>query len=86
VNPGTNSEGGGTGGSSAPANRGGGGGGQNPSGSNPNYPQSSGGSGFVAIRYADSFPVATSTTGSPTYLNSGGYHYYAWTGSGTVTF
>ena len=45
-----------------------------------------GGSGFVAIRYSDSFPLAGSTTGSPTITTSGGYRIYQWTGSGSITF
>ena len=45
-----------------------------------------GGSGIVIIRYADTLPAATTTTGSPTITVSGGYRYYKWTGSGSVTF
>jgi hypothetical protein len=42
----------------------------------------------VIIAYPDSFTVAASTTGSPTYSNSSrtGYHVYIFTGSGTITF
>jgi hypothetical protein len=40
----------------------------------------------VIIRYADSFPVAASTTGSPTVTVSSGYRYYTWTSSGSITF
>ena len=46
----------------------------------------SGGSGIVFIKYADTFPAATSTTGSPTITTSGGYRLYKFTGSGTITF
>jgi hypothetical protein len=46
----------------------------------------SGGSGIVIIRYADTFADANSTTGTPTYTNSGGFKTYTWTGSGTITF
>jgi hypothetical protein len=45
-----------------------------------------GGSGIVVIRYADTYGLAASTTGSPTQVTSGGYHRYTWTGSGSVTF
>jgi hypothetical protein len=45
-----------------------------------------GGSGFVAIRYADTFNLASSTTGSPTITTSGGYRIYQWTSSGSITF
>jgi hypothetical protein len=40
----------------------------------------------VIIRYADTLPDAASTTGSPTYTNSGGYKTYKFTGSGTITW
>lgn len=45
-----------------------------------------GGSGFVVIRYPDSYKAATSTTGSPQYTISGGYRIYQWTQSGSITF
>jgi hypothetical protein len=45
-----------------------------------------GGSGFVCIRYPDTFDLAVATTGSPTITTSGGYRIYQWTGSGSVTF
>lgn len=47
---------------------------------------SSGGSGIVIIRYSNTLPDAASTTGSPTYTNTGGYKYYKFTGSGTITW
>jgi hypothetical protein len=45
-----------------------------------------GGSGIVIIRYSDAYSLAASTTGSPTQTTTGGYHYYTWTASGSVTF
>jgi hypothetical protein len=45
-----------------------------------------GGSGFVCIRYANTYDAASATTGSPSYADSGGYHIYQWTGSGSITF
>lgn len=45
-----------------------------------------GGHGVVILRYPDSFPVASSTTGSPTVTTSGGYRYYKFTGNGSITF
>jgi hypothetical protein len=44
-----------------------------------------GGSGIVIIRYVDTYPAATSTTGSPTITVAGGYRVYKWTGSGSIT-
>ena len=80
--------GGGLGGGNSPArnssagtaNRGGGGGGtrDNPSGG----PGSNGGSGIVILSLS---AVAASTTGSPTYTQSGGRHIYQFTGTGTLT-
>jgi hypothetical protein len=40
----------------------------------------------VIIRYADSFDTASATTGSPTYTNTGGFHIYKFTGTGSITF
>ena len=45
-----------------------------------------GGSGIVILRYADTKPAATSTTGSPTITTSGGYRIYQFTASGSITF
>jgi hypothetical protein len=47
---------------------------------------SSGGSGIAIVRYADSYAAATSTTGSPSIVVSGGYRTYTWTGTGSITF
>jgi hypothetical protein len=40
----------------------------------------------VVIRYPDTYLAATSTTGSPSTVTSGGYRYYKFTGDGTITF
>ena len=61
---------------------GGGGGGANPA----SQGGGNGGSGVVIIRYPDTYAAATSTTGSPTYTVTGGYRYYTFTGTGTITF
>jgi hypothetical protein len=45
-----------------------------------------GGSGIVILRYADTVPLASSTTGSPTVVTSGGYRIYTFTGSGSITW
>jgi len=68
---------------SGTANRGGGGGGSGNGGSSA---AGSGGSGVVVIRYANTYPDASATTGSPTYANTGGYKIYTFTASGTITF
>ncbi|CAB4166915.1 hypothetical protein UFOVP964_14 [uncultured Caudovirales phage] len=67
---------------------GGGGGGSNstPTAGNPISSGASGGSGIVIIRYPNNYTDAVSTTGSPSFVNSGGYKVYTWTGSGSVTF
>ena len=46
----------------------------------------SGGSGVVIIRYPDTYPLASSTTGSPTVTNPTGYRVYKFTSSGSITF
>jgi Concanavalin A-like lectin/glucanases superfamily len=46
----------------------------------------SGGSGVVIIKYADTYAVASSTTGSPIIIASGGYRIYIFTTSGSITF
>ncbi|MFI3197512.1 MAG: hypothetical protein QX196_04230, partial [Methylococcaceae bacterium] len=74
--------GGGNGGVAGTANTGGGAGTQK----NGSGVQVNGGSGIVIIRYADTYPAAASTTGSPTVTVAGGYRVYKWTGSGTITF
>jgi|LauGreDrversion2_3_1035106.scaffolds.fasta_scaffold15770_2 membrane-bound inhibitor of C-type lysozyme len=35
---------------------------------------------------ADSLPLASSTTGSPTVTSASGYRYYTFTTSGSITF
>jgi hypothetical protein len=39
----------------------------------------------VSIRYLNTYANATSTTGSPTFTNTGGYKIYTWTGTGSIT-
>lgn len=51
-----------------------------------NTSNTSGGSGIVILRYPDTYAAATSTTGSPTYTNTGGWHIYQFTASGSITF
>lgn len=66
-----------------PGSNGSGGGG----GSLSNNSGSAGGDGVVALRYPDNYRQAVTVTGTYTYTNSGGYHYYKWTsGSGTISF
>jgi hypothetical protein len=65
------------------ANSGGGGGG---GGINTGNFGGNGGSGVVILRYADTYPAATSTTGSPTITVAGGYRVYKFTASGSITF
>jgi hypothetical protein len=45
-----------------------------------------GGNGVVVIRYPDSYPLASSTDGSPTVTTSGSFRRYVWTVSGSITF
>jgi len=62
----------------------GGGGGATAAGSSLNT--GLGGSGIVGIRYSNTLKTAASTTGSPSFVNSGGYYIYTWTGSGSITW
>lgn len=57
-------------------------------GTSNNTSPGNGGSGIVVLRYPDTFPLATSTTGNPTITNVGGYKIYSWTtvGAGSITF
>lgn len=73
---------GGTGVAGTTSTGGGGGGGGSAAGANG----SNGGSGVVVLRYADSYPAATTTTGSPTITVSSGYRTYTFTASGSITF
>ena len=53
---------------------------------NGGNPSSGADSGVVIIRYADSLPAASTTTGSPTITVAGGYRTYKFTGTGSITF
>ena len=68
-------------GAAGTANTGGGGGGT----SYVNWTNGAGGSGIVCMKLLSTF-APTSTTGSPTTTTAGGFTYYKWTGSGSVTF
>jgi len=73
-------------GSAGTANTGGGGGGSGVyPGSSGNRVGKGGGSGIVIIRYNGTI-TAASTSGSPSRVESGGYTYYKFTGSGSITF
>ena len=54
--------------------------------SGPGLPANSGNPGVCVLRYPDTYPVATSTSGSPTQETTGGYHIYAFTASGSIVF
>lgn len=65
-------------------NTGGGGGGG--SYGSPSVPNGPGGSGIVIVRYSNAYDNAASTTGSPTFYDTGGYKYYKFTGSGSISW
>ena len=71
------------GGSNGAANTGGGAGGAGANSST--NPGGNGGSGILLIRYSGSL-TASATTGSPTRYETGGYTYYKFTGTGSITF
>ena len=71
-----------TGGNAATANTGSGGGG----GADDIPGVGNGGSGIVIVRYPSAFANASATTGSPSFYNSGGYKYYKYNASGSITF
>jgi hypothetical protein len=45
-----------------------------------------GGSGLVIVSYPDTYSAASATTGSPAIALVGGYRYYKFTSSGSMTF
>jgi hypothetical protein len=59
----------------------GGGGGQ---GSTTDSAGGNGGSGIVLLRFTGTY-TAAATTGSPVRTVNGGYTYYHWTGTGSIT-
>jgi hypothetical protein len=71
------------------ANTGGGGGGGNGCLGGYNewvaYAGNSGGSGVVIVRHSNTYSTAT-TTGSPTFVNTGGFKIYTFTGSGSIVW
>jgi hypothetical protein len=72
-------------GGNATVNTGSGGGG------GASYSQTGGGggngaTGIVVISYLNTYPLASSTTGSPTFTSTGGRYVYVWTGSGSITW
>jgi hypothetical protein len=73
-------------GTSGTANTGGGGGGGSFVSGSTYGGGGTGGSGVVIIRYVNTYADATSTTGSPTFTNTGGYKIYKFTSSGTIIF
>jgi hypothetical protein len=83
---GAGGSGGGAGGAVGTINTGSGGGGGGAIGSGGGSTGGAGGSGVVIIRYADTYAVAVSTTGSPTITVAGGYRVYQFTSSGSITF
>jgi len=66
------------------ANTGGGGGAFNNTGSNGTGTGGNGGTGLVIMRFSGTY-TAAGTTGSPTRTVNGGYTYYAFTGTGSIT-
>jgi hypothetical protein len=46
----------------------------------------SGGSGIVVLSYPSSYPVAASTTGSPSLSTINGNYIYKFTSTGSITF
>lgn len=63
------------------ANTGGGGGGTG------NYQTApAGGSGIVVLRYPNTYPDPSATSGSPTVTNTGGYKIYRFNSTGSITF
>jgi hypothetical protein len=73
-------------GGNANTNSGGGGSGCGSAYNPPSKYGGNGGSGIIIVRYSDIYANATTTTGSPTYSESGGYKTYTFTGSGSITW
>jgi len=75
-----------TGGNSTGAAAGANGTGNGGGGGGSGTPGGKGGDGIVIIRYANTHPAATATTGDPTITVAGGYRVYKFTSSGSITF